>query len=280
LTIHPLPYSFEQNLNTMSDFQTRMEERRKRMEERWGKSYYAKGSIWTGVFIILVGIAALIKASVPDLPEWLFGWQTFLIALGVFIGVRHGFKGASWLILMLIGGAFLIRDINPDLMLRRYTWPFIMILVGIFLIFRPRRHWQWGHDEKKNEDQQKSAPLNEEKESYSKDDFVDATSIFGGCKKNILSKNFKGGDLVNIFGGTELNLTQADFTDTAVIELTTIFGGTKLIVPSNWAIKSEAVTIFGGMEDKRSVQSLAGTVEKTLILRGTIIFGGIEIKSY
>ena len=29
-----------------------------------------------------------------------------------------------------------------------------------------------------------------------KDDFIDSTNIFGGTKKVILSKNFKGGDVV------------------------------------------------------------------------------------
>jgi predicted membrane protein len=112
------------------------------------------------------------------------------------------------------------------------------------------------------------------------EDFVDSTSVFGGAKKNIISKNFKGGDLVNIFGGTELDLTRADFNGTAVVELTTIFGGTKFIVPSNWTVKSEAVTIFGGLEDKRNTHNLVDNPDKVLILRGTVIFGGIEIKSY
>ena len=112
------------------------------------------------------------------------------------------------------------------------------------------------------------------------EDFVDSTSFFGGAKKNIISKNFKGGDIVNVFGGTELDLSRADFNGTAIIDLTTIFGGTKLVVPSNWTVKSEAVTIFGGMEDKRNVQALSDSAQKILILKGTIIFGGIEIKSF
>jgi predicted membrane protein len=116
--------------------------------------------------------------------------------------------------------------------------------------------------------------------SFGKDDFVESTSIFGGAKKIIISKNFKGGDLVNVFGGTELDLSQADFTGTAVIELTTIFGGTKLLVPSNWSVKSDAVTIFGGIEDKRRMQTITEAPEKTLLLRGTVIFGGIDIKSF
>lgn len=64
------------------------------------------------------------------------------------------------------------------------------------------------------------------------------------------------------------------------MELTTIFGGTKFIVPSNWTVKSEAVTIFGGLEDKRNTQTLIDNPDKILLLKGTVIFGGIEIKSF
>lgn len=87
-------------------------------------------------------------------------------------------------------------------------------------------------------------------------------------------QRFKGGDIVNIFGGTELNLTQADITGKVTIEITTIFGGTKLIVPANWEVKSEAVTIFGGLEDKRSASVMNSNGDKVLVLKGTVIFGG------
>lgn len=266
-------------------FRDRWEERRKRWEERReGRGNHSH--IWTGLFILLIGVAALVKVSNPDLPHWLFGWQTFLIALGFFSGVKHGFRGGAWFIMMLIGGAFLYTEIHPEVPIRQYIWPVALIVMGGFLILKPRRrHWARPDGEKKNLSGAGTENSSTRQESYEyqkdyQEDFVDSTSVFGGAKKNIISKNFKGGDLVNIFGGTELDLTRADFTGTAVIELTTIFGGTKLIVPSNWTVKSEAVTIFGGLEDKRNMQTALDDPEKVLLLKGTVIFGGIEIKSF
>lgn len=276
----------------------RREERRQRWEQRrrkwedyekyheYGVTYRGgHGHVWTGIFILLVGVAALLKASLTDLPDWVFSWQTFLIALGVFIGLKHNFRGGAWFILMLVGAAFLIRDFYPDLPIRRYIWPGILIAVGAMLILKPRRrrYWHGMDDQKKNPGAtgvvtEEVPPADDGSETP--EDFVDATSVFGSAKKNIISKNFKGGDLVNIFGGTELDLTRADFKGTATIELTTIFGGAKLIVPSNWTIKSDAVTIFGGLEDKRNMQTIVNDPDKTLVLRGTVIFGGIEIKSF
>ncbi|MEI9809604.1 MAG: hypothetical protein WDO16_18055 [Bacteroidota bacterium] len=73
---------------------------------------------------------------------------------------------------------------------------------------------------------------------------------------------------------------QADITTPAVLEVTAIFGGATLIVPSNWAVKSEAVTIFGGISDKRRFSGTPEATPRTLVVKGALIFGGMEIKSY
>jgi len=70
----------------------------------------------------------------------------------------------------------------------------------------------------------------------------------------VLSKKFKGADITNVFGGAEINLSQADMESTATMELTNVFGGTKLIIPAHWEINSELVSVFGSIEDKRSIQ--------------------------
>ena len=263
-------------------------ERRRRREERWkercGPGYQGQFGIiqsrhsgmWTGVFIIAIGIVALLRSTVVGFPDWVFSWQMLLLAFGLFIGLRHNFRGGAWLVLMLVGGIFLLRDIYPQFRFGQ-IWPVVLIVVGLFIILRPRRGWKLNPGKKT---EGASDSVFTEDIDYSKEDFVDSTSIFGGAKKIVISKNFKGGDLVNIFGGTELDLSQADFNGVAVIELTTIFGGTKLLVPSNWAVKSEAVTIFGGIEDKRRIPAATENVEKTLLIRGTVIFGGIDIKSF
>ncbi|HUR67310.1 MAG TPA: LiaF domain-containing protein, partial [Chitinophagaceae bacterium] len=258
--------------------------------ERWRERRYNESGnshIWTGFFILLIGVAALLRNTLTDVPEWVFSWPMFLVALGLFIGLKHKFKGGAWFLMILIGSAFLINRVYPDIAIRQYIFPGILILIGGMLILRPRRvHCQekvMGQKKNSLNSGIKEEPTTEEtypNEKDYKEDFVDSTSLFGGSKKNIISKNFKGGDLISIFGGTELDLTRADFKGTAVLELTTIFGGTKLVVPADWTVKSEAVTIFGGLEDKRNMQTVTDNPEKVLLLKGTVIFGGTEIKSY
>jgi predicted membrane protein len=165
--------------------------------------------------------------------------------------------------------------------LRRHIWPLILIVIGAFFIFRSgRKRCFGGNFEKKNTGLPGEHGTPVSQEIYSADDFIDTTSIFGGTKKVVLSKNFKGGDIVNIFGGSEIDLSQADISGSAEVEITAIFGGATLVVPSNWAVRSEAVTIFGGINDKRKNITAPENNPKSIIIKGTVLFGGIELKSF
>lgn len=248
---------------------------RMRMENR-GRG----GRVLAGVFLVIIGIVALMRSFEVPMPDWLFTWQTLLIVLGLFLGLKHGFKKGAWFVPILIGGAFLANDYFFNGELRRHIWPAVLIILGIVFIFRPRKRFcghEWHH--KKYADNESTDSIAHEA-NFSEDSFIDSTSIFGGSKKSVLTKDFKGGDIVNIFGGTELNLSQADINGKAVLEVTAIFGGATLTIPSNWTIKSEAVTVFGGVQDKRELSAINENPDKVLVLKGTVLFGGIEIKSF
>jgi hypothetical protein len=52
-------------------------------------------------------------------------------------------------------------------------------------------------------------------------------------------------------------------------------------VPAHWKIQTdEMVTIFGGLNDKRPLPSQPSPDQRTLVIKGTCVFGGIDIKSY
>lgn len=261
--------------------ENRIDERYERREHRMHHRHHSSsGRAWTGVFLLIIGTAALLKSYlVPGLPEWLFTWQMLLIILGVFIGIRHNFRGGAWFILMLLGTVFLVSEYYPGFIDDRIVWPLVLIAFGVFLIFKPRRRdWHW-QERKEGEDTQPGAPA---PEAYpvSDDDILDSTSVFGGVKKTILSKDFRGGDITNILGGAEINLTQCDINGRAVLDVTQIFGGTKIIVPPHWVVKPEMAAIFGGIDDKRTILNTAPDQNKVLVLKGTSIFGGIEIRSF
>ena len=252
------------------------------------------------VGMILLGVGCILLLRTLDIffiPGWVLSWPMFMIAIGLFIGSRQGFDRPSAFVPLIIGVIFLSNRVLPDMDLSRFFWPFLVIAFGVWMIMGRKtpkmdnfRNWgkkvdndsaSWsatqadpeftGPADPLNPDQPSSAPLPEDR--------VESVSIFGGVKKNIVSKDFRGGEIVNFFGGSEINLMQADINGRAHLEVVQVFGGTKIIVPSNWTVHSEMVAIFGGIEDKRPPQ-LNAAQDKVLVIQGTSLFGGIDIKSF
>lgn len=236
-----------------------------------GDNRFNRGRALGGLIVVIVGTILLAKQVGVDFPYWFFTWPMLLITIGVYVGFRHSFRNPGWLIPTGIGLLFLLEDIVPELELRQFIWPIIIISIGLFMIFRPRgrnRGEYW-----KNWDSRDS-------ESFS-DNAFETVTIFGGDKKQIISKDFRGGESVCAFGGVEINLTQADINGTATIEVVQLFGGTKIIVPSHWKVQTdELVCVFGSLEDKRQVAGSVVDATKVLVLKGTCIFGGIDLRSF
>ena len=242
---------------------------------------------WAGLLFLVVGGVLLLRQTGFPLPSWLFTWEMILITVGLFIGVRHGFRDFSWLIMVLVGVVFLSDNIWTDFPLRQYAVPIIIIALGLIFIFSPRgmckgkgrfrKHYYQRLGD--NPTAETTNVVTVQDGDTTQETTIDVVSIFAGIKKRVLSKQFAGGDIVCVFGGAEINLTNADFVSPVMLDLTMVFGGTKLIVPSNWEVRSEVAAIFGGVDDKRP-QSSNVIPEKTVVLNGTLMFGGVEINSF
>ncbi|TNE80807.1 MAG: hypothetical protein EP332_06190 [Bacteroidetes bacterium] len=224
---------------------------------------------WFGLFFIILGIAWMMKKlGIEVEPKWLLTWPSALILLGFFIAIKQKFRGAAGFIIMLIGGFFLARnEFGLPHNLGMLIWPSILIIAGLSILFKPR----------KKKDHFCSSSVEEENIDRSK---LDVSSVFCGSKKRVLSKEFEGGHISAVFGGAELNLSHADFEKEAVLDVSILFGGLKIIVPANWEVKTQLNTVAAGIEDKRYIPPMEHSPEKTLILSGSITFGGIEIVSH
>ncbi len=223
--------------------------------------------LWAGVIVLVIGILFFLNRLNLHLPRWIFSWQVILIVIGLVLGIRRQFQGAAWFILVLIGGVFLANDmleLNWDI--RRFLWPSILVIVGVYLIGRSasRRHEYQAYIRSSDS---------------TSDDYIQVTTIFSSTEKTILSKNFKGGSVSTVFGGTELNFMNADIQGEAVLDVSSTFGGIEISVPSSWEVKMDVNTIFGGVEDKRLGQGVP-VPGKILWIKGSCIFGGVDLKSY
>jgi predicted membrane protein len=255
--------------------------------------------VLAGLFIIGIGVLFFLKQTGLNLfPYWIFSWPMILIAVGVFSGIKNNFRGSGWIVLLILGSFFLLDDVLKMYSLRPYLVPAILVGVGVMLIVRPKndmgkrgewRQWdRWGSFDKSSSaatDATASQTADYTNTDTSTGDTtaaekLDATAIFGAVKKTILSKNFTGGQVVSIFGGSEIDLSKADINGTVVVDVTAILGGVKLIVPSHWTVRQDIAAIFGGVEDRRDTRSVITVQNKILVLKGTAFMGGIEITSY
>lgn len=234
-------------------------------------------SVWAGAIILAIGsFLFLDKLDLLEFPRWLFSIGTFLIALGVVIGVKKQFQGIGWLIVVLIG-AFLLIDEIPGFPydFDRYAFPLAIMIVGGFIVGRALLGGA-SRDERKKNWMKGDGILTMD---GGDDDYFDMTAVFGGAKRKVFSKSFKGGQSTCVFGGTEIDLSQADINGTIVIDTVQLFGGTKIIIPANWQLKSDITAVLGGVDDKRSTPT-SFSPEKKVVLTGFAMFGGVEIKSH
>lgn len=233
-----------------------------------------KGRFIGGAVFIIVGACLLLQRLDLNLPHWLFSWQMILIAVGIVVGAKHNFRFGGWLVMILVGGIFLANEIlNLPYATAKFIWPVALILVGVMLIFKRNYHGaEWPS---------KKHSFGSSEEFATGEDMLSANAIFGSVNKMVMSKNFKGGDVSAIFGGAVINFMNADINGSAVMEVSAVFGGCEIIVPANWKVQVDIDAILGGVEDKRNTDVMsAGPIEKLLILKGSCVFGGVEIKSY
>jgi hypothetical protein len=120
---------------------------------------------------------------------------------------------------------------------------------------------------------------------------LNEVNVFWGGRRRIVSKNFMGGEIVAIFGGFEIDLTEADIQGSqAKLDIVALFGGGEVRVPQNWNVILETVGIFGGASDRTrhpdpanaaasGAGTQAGPAVKTLIIDGVSLFGGVTIKN-
>ncbi|RZA00068.1 MAG: hypothetical protein EOP47_15085 [Sphingobacteriaceae bacterium] len=263
------------------------------------------GKVIAGVILLVVGAALLSRQlDVFFLPRWLFSWPMVLIIPGLYIGAKSNFRKPTWFILVLLGLAFMAMDTFDAS--SGVIWPITFIAFGIWMIIR-RTHkdkadpWKTTEDgfkeafgyttaddpitehTVKNEPAAASNPVNEPQQPpfhVYNDDKLDVVAVFGGVDRVILSKNFKGGEIVNIFGGTEIDFTKADISGQVIVEVTQVFGGTKLIVPPHWHVISDIASVFAGIDDKRMRTAHHINSDKILVIKGISIFAGINIHSY
>lgn len=235
---------------------------------RQGNNSVIDNRIIIGIILVIVGLFLVLR-NTGIFPHFIdhviFSWQMLLVAIGLVITLGSAGGRTAGVIMMAVGGFFLIPMIFRETFDINMFWPSIFIIVGIIFIASKRKGWN----------SVSTAP-------QVGDDYIDLVHVFSGGERQIVSENFKGGKITAIFGGSEIDLTKARMAQGVYeLELACVFGGTTIIVPDDWNVKIEVVPVLGGFADSRKLHP-GRTIDmsRQLIIKGAIVFGGGEIKSY
>jgi hypothetical protein len=104
-----------------------------------------------------------------------------------------------------------------------------------------------------------------------------AINIFGGSNRSGPWNVPKEIRMLNLFGGGEIDFTEARFTHPSVrIKLLTLFGGANIYVREDINTVSKIISIFGGTDN--SAPSSRSSHAPVVIVEGLVMFGGLDIK--
>lgn len=226
-----------------------------------------QSKFYLGIIFILIGIGAIFG----QLGLWDFSsiisiwWPLILIGVGVSQLSRRPVSKTSGIILVVIGTLFQMRELHIITVgLENFFWPAIIIAVGVSMLL-PKTLTKENYEFTKKEIDQ---------------DVVDNFSLFSAIKSRNISKNFRGGSLVALFGGIDLDLRDAYLlNEGARIDVTVAFGGINIIVPPGWKVVVSGIPIFGGWSNKTRGKDYVNPEAPVLTLHCFVAFGGVDVKN-
>ncbi len=217
---------------------------------------------WIAIGVIIVGAIFLLQSlNIMHLGHFLSEWWPLILVAAGFLKLQNDDRrnGAILFVAGLVLLSATLDFINWGSIFK--LWPLAILYVGVSMLLKS-----------------KGKPgLSFSNVSSIDDDYVTASAIFGGVEKNVYSENFKGANIMALFGGVELDLTSAKAIESGcVVNVTALFGGIEIKVPENWNIIVTGTPIFGGVEDKSKG---GGADSINVTLNCTVAFGGLEIRT-
>jgi predicted membrane protein len=252
-----------------------------------------------GVILVLMGIAlTLDQLGVVPAHHLMRFWPAALIVLGLSILQRGRRRGAVTGVVLVIAGTWLLLNTLGlvSLNLWEFLWPLILVVIGARIMMRSQR--DSSEDQRPPSVASVSCPFPPPPASAASAGpstassafapastsgpnagFPDHTSVFSlmsSCRRRWANAIFRSAEATCLMGGCHLDLRNATMgpDGTAQIEVFVIMGGINLNVPPNWTVISHVTALLGGIDDKTHTPA---NPTQQLILRGTVVMGGIEI---
>ena len=180
-------------------------------------------------------------------------WPSALVFTAVMLFIANRRHWMTPAVVGSIGAILLLNTTGMSDTEVAVVWPFVLLAAGLLVLFGQR-----GVQE-------------------SSDDRISTFAAFGSSQVASHSRHFEGGNIGAVFGGTELDLTDAALAENASIDVFTAFGGTDISVPQGWKVVTHSLPLFGGVDNVTTKERLDPDAP-TLDVSATVLFGGVEVK--
>ena len=222
-----------------------------------------------GLLIMLIGLALLLDRFGWINAGFVFRlWPIVIIVFGVMHFTRgaqeHRFWGLFWI---FTGTWFLLRSLN---LITLGFWelflPMLLIAFGVSLVLRTLSDSGYVHPR----------PVSGRSPHL--------FAVFSGSKQRFDGQAFEGAYMTAVMGGCDLDLRRATMRpgEERSVVVFALMAGHAIRVPPEWEVIIKVVPIFGGVEDKRVPPVAPPPLESPaprLIVQGSVIMGGVELKS-
>jgi hypothetical protein len=103
-------------------------------------------------------------------------------------------------------------------------------------------------------------------------------NVFFGSSRRGPWKPAKTTSIINVFGGTDLDLSQAALPpDGMVIHLICVFGGCDIKLPAGVNVDVRGFGVFGGFD--RKIEECDDPNAPTIVIDGIAVFGGCDVRT-
>lgn len=247
--------------------------------------------------LLIIAGALLLSVKLDFIPakygDVIISWQMLLIVLGLGSLLRKHIIGAITLI--SIGVFFMIPELGkvsgnfigvvPDNFKELY-WPALLIVAGVVFFLRrfiphPRQHDF--HERMHERMQYHQMYYSQKRGNYCHevvDGYVEKNCVFNSGEHIVLDPEFKGGEINTVFGETRLDLRKTNLPEgKSNLEVNIVFGSVIIFVPEDWVVQVNVDQVFGSFQDKRFNKAESGDRTKILVVNGSIVFGGGELRN-
>lgn len=221
-----------------------------------------RGPKLVGIVLVVVGALLLLdNLGILHLGGVMGrGWPLLIVAAGVYQVVRERDLRRGWLPIV-IGGVLLLATLRVVRWGELWRlWPILLVLLGVRLLLG----WRTGSHRRS--------------ESSTGEDVLGLDALFSGVERRVTSRSFRGGKIEAVFGGVEVDFTQAAMApEGGVLEVSAVFGGVELRLPRDWDVELRPSAVLGGVGEHLSQSD--GKSGGRLVIKASAVFGGIELKN-